>query len=94
MPRGDKSGPKGDGPMTGRRMGYCTGNDRPGNEFSGRSSGRGFGRGGRFRFGWGNGWFSTANTQNISKEESINNELEILRKRVSSLEKELSKTKT
>lgn len=30
MPRGDKSGPMGQGPMTGRAIGYCVGNDAPG----------------------------------------------------------------
>ena len=30
MPRGDRTGPEGEGPMTGRRAGYCAGNDRPG----------------------------------------------------------------
>jgi hypothetical protein len=27
MPRGDQTGPEGAGPMTGRGMGYCAGND-------------------------------------------------------------------
>lgn len=30
MPRGDKTGPLGNGAMTGRRMGFCTGNNNPG----------------------------------------------------------------
>ncbi|MFO7848930.1 MAG: DUF5320 domain-containing protein, partial [Spirochaetia bacterium] len=30
MPRGDHTGPFGEGPMTGRAMGYCAGNNRPG----------------------------------------------------------------
>ena len=30
MPRGDGTGPGGLGPMTGRRAGYCAGNDVPG----------------------------------------------------------------
>lgn len=30
MPGGDRTGPEGGGPMTGRREGYCTGNDAPG----------------------------------------------------------------
>ncbi len=44
MPRGDKTGPAGMGPMTGRAAGHCAGNAYPG--FSGR---RGFGRMGRGR---------------------------------------------
>jgi len=43
MPRGDRTGPNGAGPMTGRGMGFCSGNDRPG------FMEPGFGRGMRFR---------------------------------------------
>ncbi len=48
MPRFDKTGPKGMGPMTGRGMGYC----RP-RGFYGRGSGYGFryGRGRGFGYG-------------------------------------------
>ncbi len=47
MPRGDKRGPNGDGPMTGRQRGFCAGYDEPGyvdNDF-GYGGGRGNGRG-------------------------------------------------
>jgi len=30
MPRGDKTGPEGKGPKTGRRAGFCAGSDEPG----------------------------------------------------------------
>lgn len=30
MPRGDKTGPDGKGSMTGRKMGFCTGNKQAG----------------------------------------------------------------
>ena len=46
MPRGDGTGPAGQGPMTGRRMGYCAGFNVPG--FMNFGFGRGFGRG----FSW------------------------------------------
>lgn len=46
MPRGDGTGPAGQGPMTGRGMGYCAGLNAPG--FMNPRLGRGFGRG----FGW------------------------------------------
>ena len=48
MPRGDKSGPMGQGPMTGRAQGYCVGNDVPGYRENrpGLGMARGF-RGGR-----------------------------------------------
>ena len=47
MPYGDRTGPDGAGSMTGRRMGFCAGNDSPGCQTGGRGSGygRGFGRG-------------------------------------------------
>ncbi len=48
MPRGDRSGPNGMGSGTGRRAGYCYGNDVPGfmsGGFGGRGRGFGFGHG-------------------------------------------------
>jgi len=49
MPRGDRTGPDGRGPMTGRRMGFCTGYNMPGFENQqfrrGQGMGLGFGRG-------------------------------------------------
>jgi hypothetical protein len=44
MPGGDRTGPAGDGSLTGRRMGFCAGYDHPGFEDQGRGIGRGFGR--------------------------------------------------
>jgi len=49
MPGGDRTGPMGLGPMTGRGVGYCAGYGVPGYANPGygwRFSGRGFGRGG------------------------------------------------
>ena len=47
MPRGDRTGPMGAGPMTGRGVGFCAGYDVPGymNSSFERGFGRGFGRG-------------------------------------------------
>lgn len=50
MPRGDGTGPFGRGSMTGRRAGYCAGNERPGYQSSG--AGRKLGRKCGF-FNWG-----------------------------------------
>ena len=50
MPRGDKTGPNGAGPMTGRATGYCAGYAVPGYMNPRRGYGRGYGR------GWGRGW--------------------------------------
>lgn len=62
MPRGDRTGPRGFGPMTGRQAGYCAGTGVPGytSAPAGRGAGIGFG-GGRFGCG-GRGfrhWFYT-----------------------------------
>jgi len=55
MPRGDGTGPRGMGSMTGRAAGYCAGFGMPGylNALPGRGLGMGFGRG--FRV-WGSGF--------------------------------------
>jgi hypothetical protein len=52
MPRGDRTGPWGMGPLTGRRAGYCADYDVPGfaNPVPGRGYARGWGRGWRHRF--------------------------------------------
>jgi len=60
MPFGDRTGPRGLGPMSGRAAGFCAGYDEPGyvNPVLGRSTfgfGRGFGRS-RGWFGRGRGW--------------------------------------
>ncbi|OQX82798.1 MAG: hypothetical protein B6D63_07180 [Candidatus Latescibacteria bacterium 4484_7] len=68
MPWGDRTGPAGLGPMTGRGAGYCAGNSVPGymNPYGGRGyygygrgGGFGFGRGGGFGRGWRNGYWAT-----------------------------------
>lgn len=48
MPLGDRTGPGGMGPRTGRGLGYCSGSGVPGymNNWGGRGAG----------FGWGGGW--------------------------------------
>lgn len=51
MPGGDRRGPEGRGPMTGRGLGYCAGNDQPG--FAADAAPQGAGRG--FRNGAGRG---------------------------------------
>ena len=54
MPRGDRTGPRGAGPMTGRAAGYCAGYSVPGFMNPTVGYGRGWG-GGRGR-GWGRGF--------------------------------------
>ena len=74
MPRGDRTGPVGMGPMTGRAAGFCAGFNSPG--FMSPGGGRGFrgfwGRGaGR---GWRNRfcapWYP-ANTTQVSEQQEL-----------------------
>lgn len=54
LPRGDKTGPDSQGPMTGRGLGYCVGYSAPGFMNPNRGYGRGFAR--RRGRGWGRGF--------------------------------------
>jgi len=56
MPGGDRTGPAGMGPMTGRAMGYCAGYTAPG--FASPGFGRGYFGMGRGR-GWRNRYYAT-----------------------------------
>jgi len=62
MPGGDRTGPWGDGPMTGRAAGYCGSYSGPGYANPVRGYGRGFGRGWRRGYGrgrgFGRGWYA------------------------------------
>ena len=61
MPRGDRRGPEGAGPVTGRALGYCAGNNQPGfaADAAPQEAGRGYrsgaGRGPGFGHGCGKG---------------------------------------
>lgn len=54
MPGGDRTGPGGFGPMTGRAAGYCAGYGMPG--YANPTLGRGYGGWGRGYGGWGGGY--------------------------------------
>lgn len=53
MPRGDRTGPEGMGPRTGRAAGVCAGFGTPGFMNSDRGFNRGFGRGNGRNFSYG-----------------------------------------
>ncbi|MCF6358508.1 MAG: DUF5320 domain-containing protein [Draconibacterium sp.] len=100
MPGFNRTGPSGQGPMTGRRMGTCADNDYA--ENSGRfNAGRGFGRGFNgnrrmglgmgFRHGFQNQFFG--NMPDVSEKTIIENEINTLKNQLSLLEDRLSKTK-
>lgn len=71
MPRGDRTGPMGMGPMTGRGAGFCADYGLPGfiNAIPGRG-GMGLGRGRCRGFGMGIGWRQGWAVQPVSNSQS------------------------
>ena len=88
MPRGDRTGPSGTGPMTGRRMGNCVEDSGAGTGFFGR--GFGFNRGRGFGTGRNSGWFGDAGNPPVSEKTNLENGIRVLKDQLSSLEKLLS----
>ncbi|MCF8379672.1 MAG: DUF5320 domain-containing protein [Bacteroidales bacterium] len=109
MPGGNKTGPEGKGPMTGRRMGFCVSNEHPGSFYSDSSAGfgkirgrgRGFGRGAGMGFQhrngmgyrYGNSYCNDPSMENVSEKTLIENDIRILREQLSGLEERLGKLK-
>jgi len=96
MPRGDKTGPAGTGPMTGRQLGYCRGNEAPGFTNQGFGFGGRFGRnkgfGRNFREGYraGNRRYYQEDIPNISNNASLEDEIKILKEQLLNIEDQLS----
>jgi len=106
MPQGDRTGPIGQGSITGRGLGFCSGYDTPGyaKGFGGGMGrgfgfGRGMGRGRGFGRGWNAGNVFTGFFQGfhgmsaISKEDEINmlkSQAEVLQRSQKDIEKRLS----
>lgn len=103
MPSGNRRGPLGQGPVTGRGLGLCNGYQMPGNITNGFGGGRGTGRGRGFRrnnrFGmqesvYGPGrqvaGLSGEGEKETLKEQAayLGKELEQIKKRLEELEKE------
>jgi hypothetical protein len=107
MPRGDGTGPMGQGSMTGRGMGYCAGYANPGfasgNGFGfygsrqgGRAFGCGFGRGFGGGRGRGLGFYNRPRFVNTAYEYPQTNqdqEKKHLQEDINALESELSEMK-
>ncbi|MFX1436442.1 MAG: DUF5320 domain-containing protein [Promethearchaeota archaeon] len=105
MPGGDRTGPRGLGPRTGRSLGYCAGFDTPGyTKGPGMGLGRGWGRGwgigyGRgFGYGRGRGWWYRGPIyppiyqlypSNIIPQITPENQLEMLKQEKEYLESEM-----
>lgn len=96
MPRGDRTGPSGMGPMTGRRMGHCAGYPSPGFTNSGFGFRHGFGR--RFTQ-WGQpAYIEPTKEQEIEmlkqEKKTIESEEKIIKEEIAEIKKridELSK---
>lgn len=104
MPRGDRTGPMGMGPMTGRRAGYCSGFAAPGYENSvgfggGYGCGFGRGRGSRRMFaatgvpGWArNGFpgYAGTNVDAFDEKAYLSDQAEVLENQLQQIKKRLS----
>ena len=100
----DKRGPSGRGPMTGRGLGYCAGNNRSGNETDaeptgrggwfgrrfGRGTGQGYGRGEGFGQGYGNITRGPVFEPADGTPQTLANELASLRDQLKALEDRLA----
>lgn len=94
MPRGDRTGPVGNGPMTGRGTGWCAGFQSPGfaNAGYGCRGGRGFGHGFRnmYKMTGQPGWVREDNSGAASDEKAQKKALE---RQAKYLEEELNRVR-
>jgi len=98
MPGGDRTGPLGEGPMTGRQLGYGAGYNSPGfTKGPGGGLGRGFfGRGSRFGRGYRRGFFNwdwRASESVENQPDSINqlkSEIQYLQNGLTSIQERLN----
>lgn len=86
MSQGDRTGPMGQGPGTGRNLGFCSGYDSPGylkGFGNGMRHGSGYGRGMGRGYGWGRNYGSVhaGFSQHISRPYAIgkNDEIRMLK---------------
>ena len=102
MPGGDRTGPAGMGPMTGRGAGFCAGFAMPGyaNPVGGRGfvawgCGGGRGRGRRNRFfatglpGWMRGGWGVTGTPAASEADALKQQAELLQDSLTQINKRL-----
>lgn len=91
MPRGDRTGPEGMGPMTGRGLGDCSGST---NTFYGRGFGRGCGRG--FGRGFGRGYYAAAPVAQYpvaaADRSVLENQVKMMKDQLRILEQRLAET--
>jgi len=92
MPGRDKTGPSGFGPMTGRRMGLCSGNYASFNSRRGLGFRKGYGRGYGLGFRFGEVDEYIGGKSNVSDKTLLENEIRVLKEQLSSLEEQLKNT--
>jgi len=96
MPGGDRTGPVGYGPRTGRSMGFCAGAPQPG--YANPGFGRGMGRGGGRGRGFGR-WSTTYPYPNVTPayippaQPAPDEEIAYLEEAAQNLEQELKNIK-
>ncbi|MFO7937538.1 MAG: DUF5320 domain-containing protein [Kiritimatiellia bacterium] len=105
MPGGDRTGPAGAGPMTGRSAGFCAGNSVPGfmsGGFGFGAGGGGFGRGRSFPRGggrgFGRGYFGgfggaygyPANVPAVNEKDALSGHAEALQKELDAVKERLA----
>jgi len=101
MPRGDRTGPDGMGPMTGRGLGYCNNFDSPGytknipagmgERFGCRGGGLGYGFRSRNRTNWNYISPAPANYDAKSQKTFLENEIKMLSQQLEEMKNRLSK---
>jgi len=89
MPRGDKTGPKGNGPKTGRQMGDCAGSNNPGRTTGNFGFGRGRGRRANMNTGMGRR-FRNRNEGLFPENETEQDLFDFLKEEILSLKDQLS----
>jgi len=103
MPRGDRTGPMGMGPMTGRGAGFCGGFGAPGfmNAMPGRGGmgfgrgrGRGFGMGMGWRHGWGFQGAQVACQQQVDELSLLKNQAKYFGEALQSINSRISQLET
>ncbi len=97
MPRGDRTGPNGMGPRTGRGAGFCNGYNRPGYMNGGAGTGFGYGRGMGRGYGRGMGYgyaapYGASYTPYSKETEKgyLENEISILKEQLKASEARLA----
>jgi hypothetical protein len=97
MPQGDRTGPDGQGPKSGRGFGYCNGYNHPGYEHTRYQCGRGFRRG--YGPGLGRGMLQPQIKDEVNDEAQslkqtiydLETQLDNLKRRLTTLEQSIEK---